>query len=75
MHRPDTLAPVGTFSAPSWAQRLRDGAIHLFDAPRRWHERWQQRRTLLQMDDHLLRDIGITCEDVAREVAKPFWQA
>jgi uncharacterized protein YjiS (DUF1127 family) len=37
------------------------------------HERWQQRRALLDLSDHLLEDIGITREKAEREGGKPFW--
>jgi uncharacterized protein YjiS (DUF1127 family) len=38
------------------------------------YERWLQRQDLAELDDHLLRDIGISPNDVARECAKPFWR-
>jgi uncharacterized protein YjiS (DUF1127 family) len=37
------------------------------------HDRWQQRRALLDLSDHLLEDIGITREEAKREAGKPFW--
>lgn len=40
----------------------------------RMHERWHQRRDLRELDDHLLRDIGITREQARREAGKPFWR-
>ena len=39
-----------------------------------WIERTHQRNTLAGLDDHQLRDIGITRRDVARECRKPFWR-
>jgi uncharacterized protein YjiS (DUF1127 family) len=41
----------------------------------RWYERHLQRLDLAEIDEHLLRDLGLTPEDVRRECAKPFWQA
>lgn len=41
----------------------------------RWHDRHVQRLDLAEIDDHLLRDLGLTPEDVRRECAKSFWQA
>lgn len=38
------------------------------------YRRRQQRRALGQLDDRLLRDIGIDREDVLLEAAKPFWR-
>jgi len=36
--------------------------------------RSRQRRALAELDDRLLRDIGLTRYDVALEASKPFWQ-
>jgi uncharacterized protein YjiS (DUF1127 family) len=40
-----------------------------------WQDRASQRYALAALDDHHLRDIGLTRSDVAREIAKPFWRA
>jgi uncharacterized protein YjiS (DUF1127 family) len=40
-----------------------------------WQERAQGRRALSRLDDHLLRDIGLSRADVERELMKPFWRA
>lgn len=37
-------------------------------------ERARQRRALGGLSDAMLRDIGLTRGDVARETAKPFWR-
>lgn len=37
-------------------------------------ERGRQRRALAELDEHLLRDIGLNRGVVAREVQKYFWQ-
>lgn len=39
-----------------------------------WYDRWLQRQDLAELDDHILRDIGISPREVERECAKPFWQ-
>lgn len=39
----------------------------------RWLARSRQRRDLAALDAHLLRDIGVTPGEAAREAAKPFW--
>ncbi len=41
---------------------------------RRWMERRRQRRALDSLDDALLRDVGLTREDVRCETEKPFWR-
>jgi len=37
-------------------------------------QRWQQRDRLMQLDDRMLRDMGVTRGDVYRETSKPFWR-
>jgi uncharacterized protein YjiS (DUF1127 family) len=37
-------------------------------------ERRRQRIALARLDDHLLRDIGVTQAVAAAEAAKPFWR-
>ena len=39
-----------------------------------WQERIRQRRHLDSLDDRLLKDVGLSRADIAREVDKPFWQ-
>lgn len=39
-----------------------------------WYDRHLQRLDLAEIDEHLLRDLGLTREDVRRECAKSFWQ-
>lgn len=40
-----------------------------------WFDRTLHRRELMNLDDHLLKDIGLTRWDVLREYEKPFWKA
>jgi uncharacterized protein YjiS (DUF1127 family) len=39
-----------------------------------WQERARQRHELQSLNDHMLRDIGLTRADVMAEATKPFWQ-
>jgi len=39
-----------------------------------WQERWEQRERLSGLDEHILRDIGLSRADAAREASKPFWR-
>ncbi|MEM8952251.1 MAG: DUF1127 domain-containing protein [Pseudomonadota bacterium] len=43
------------------------------DALERWRQRREQRRAMAMLSDHLLRDIGLTRQDVEQELRKPFW--
>ena len=42
---------------------------------RQWPKRLRARHELAELDHRLLRDIGVTPSEVARECAKPFWRA
>ena len=52
--------------------------VHPFAAAfvpiKRWIERTRQRHALAGLDDAMLRDIGITRVEAARECDKPFWR-
>lgn len=39
----------------------------------RWRQRQEQRRSLALLSDRLLRDVGLTRDDVERELEKPRW--
>jgi uncharacterized protein YjiS (DUF1127 family) len=54
--------------AVEWLGRARD-VIEL------WQERSRGRRQLLLLDEHVLRDIGITRLQAEAEANKPFWRA
>jgi uncharacterized protein YjiS (DUF1127 family) len=40
-----------------------------------WYDRWLARQKLAELDDHLLRDIGMDRETLRIEISKPFWRA
>lgn len=40
-----------------------------------WQERVSERQRLRRMDDHMLKDMGISRADAEREAAVPFWRA
>jgi uncharacterized protein YjiS (DUF1127 family) len=49
----------------------------VFIAIRDWFVRMQRRRNLVrlaELDDHLLKDIGVSRQEASREAAKWFWQ-
>lgn len=58
-----------------WARKV------LADAPVRperglalWLACWRERRHLAELDEHLLRDIGLTQDDVRSELERPWWR-
>lgn len=40
-----------------------------------WRARRHTRLSLARLDPRLLADIGVSAQEVRREVEKPFWQA
>jgi uncharacterized protein YjiS (DUF1127 family) len=65
-----TALPRRSMSATAVLPLVRGWLIALA----RMHERSCQRRTLRDLDDHLLRDIGVTREQAEREAQRPFWR-
>ncbi|HVJ42524.1 MAG TPA: DUF1127 domain-containing protein [Dongiaceae bacterium] len=53
---------------------IRAVAVQLVELMLDWRERRRQRRRLATMDEHMLRDIGLSTADVEHEVHKPFWR-
>ena len=49
-------------------------ALHLSSLLDAWSERRRQRRALLELSDHMLKDIGIGRGEAYREGRKPFWR-
>jgi uncharacterized protein YjiS (DUF1127 family) len=41
----------------------------------RCYDRHLQRQDLAELDDRLLRDVGLTRRDAHRECGRPFWQS
>jgi uncharacterized protein YjiS (DUF1127 family) len=62
------------FVRPTRAKADRGLATRLFDRVFTWLERARQRRHLGELDDRLLRDIGLSRAEVENEVSRPFWQ-
>ncbi len=81
------LSTIASSTSPAHGERSRpfDGAVarpqprrwvaHALDGLLTWSERARQRRRLMQFDDHLLRDIGISRAEAIAETEKPFWRA
>jgi uncharacterized protein YjiS (DUF1127 family) len=73
----DLLAPPRTYAPWHPNQRRELWPFVTFAAVSRialWIERARQRRMLSELDDHMLRDIGITRVEAACECEKPFWR-
>jgi uncharacterized protein YjiS (DUF1127 family) len=82
-----TCSPTISFAVPAPAvpafARARMAAFAMpwlqfphaaLDTIARWKARRAGRLALLELDDHLLADIGVTREQMLRETRKPFWR-
>ena len=62
----------------TWRPKAQRTPIHPFAAAwvlvASWVERVRQREVLGKLDDTMLRDVGITRVEAARECEKPFWR-
>ena len=59
---------------PRWYKALLWRIVGAADGLLIWYDRSRERQALLALDDHLLRDIGLSQADVWREGQKPFWR-
>lgn len=64
------LGPSLRRSLPSPVQVL----IYLSDLLSTWEGRARERRSLAEMSNHMLKDLGISRTDARREAEKPFWR-
>jgi len=62
------------FIRPARTAADRGLVTRLFDQLVGWLERARQRRHLGELDDRLLRDIGLSRAEVENELSRPFWQ-
>ena len=63
-----TEAPVG------FGRKLQRIVAALGEIIIGWQERAASRAHLATLDDHMLRDVGLSRADVEREVSLPFWR-
>jgi len=61
------------FVRPTRAKADSGLVTRLFDQLFTWLDRARQRRHLSELDDRLLRDIGLSGAEVDHEVSRPFW--
>lgn len=67
-------APATHAEPLSLSASLGHAALHLVETLYSWQQRAMERQQLRQMDDHLLKDMGISRADVEYEASKPFWR-
>jgi uncharacterized protein YjiS (DUF1127 family) len=82
MRHTDVTRSSGTFTAAPGAVPAADRVTRVGSRPL-WRlldvlfsalERRKQRHALMGLDDHLLKDIGVSRSEVEQEVSKPFWR-
>jgi len=74
MYRYNTSDKSGSyFVRPTRTKAAGGLATRLFDQVFTWLDRARQRRHLGELDDRLLRDIGLSRAEVENEVSRPFW--
>ena len=64
---PDFFERIGRWSV--------NAAADITSTIRIWNRRQITRKALLEMNDHLLKDIGISRTEALREGKKTFWQS
>ncbi len=58
----------------NFGPRLGEALASLLEVFLIWQDRGVQRRALAQLDDRMLKDIGLSRVDAVREAGKPFWR-
>ena len=64
-----TISSVISYSRPSAAKT---GVLGLLNT---WLSRIQERRTLSNLEPHMLKDIGLEGWQISEQIEKPFWRA
>ena len=64
---------TAAFTAPR-STKLSAMLSEALATPRLWARRRHERASLQQLDDHLLRDIGLDRSRVDEMAARPFWR-
>jgi uncharacterized protein YjiS (DUF1127 family) len=70
--RPMFGAPAARGAQSSIAERILSAPFAVLAT---WGERLKQRTDLAEMDDRMLKDIGVSFADARAEADKPFWTA
>ena len=73
----DSLKACRTIEAsfgPRFGRNACLALLRLNEAAWTWYARARSRRALAQLNDHVLKDIGVSRVDVYRESTKPSWR-
>jgi uncharacterized protein YjiS (DUF1127 family) len=65
---------VQSLNRPVFSAGVGHPVRRLFATVVAWQQRYELRQHLLEMDDHLLDDIGFSRAQARQEAARPFWK-
>jgi len=65
---------VHAMRSPKVSVTLMAGLRRVVHNVHEWNDRSRQRQALAELDDHLLKDIGIARSAAAVEASQPFWR-
>jgi uncharacterized protein YjiS (DUF1127 family) len=71
IHSHATRSPHGQRAA---VHALSDSWLHVTATLREWRRRTRERAQLGELDDRMLKDIGLTRADAEFLINKPFWR-
>jgi uncharacterized protein YjiS (DUF1127 family) len=75
---PTALRPSAQGRRPAPAARLAAAfaraVLNAADTFCLWTERYRQRRALVRLSDHMLKDLGLSRSDAGQESGKRFWE-
>lgn len=75
MYRYNTSERSGSyFVRPARGKAATSFVTRLFDMFMAWLDRARQRRHLAELDDRMLRDIGLSRAEVDGEISQRFWR-
>ena len=80
MHTQEAARPTGAFPSTFLASLRAAVSVvagtlwRIGEGTQPWYDRWRQRQALMRLDDHLLKDIGVSRADADSEATKPFWK-
>ena len=76
MYRYTTNDKSGSIQTRPAGRKVETGlVVRAVDLLLIWSDRMRQRRHLAELDDRLLRDIGVSRADVEGEISRPFWRS
>ena len=53
---------------------IRSALLRLVDQLLTWQDRARERAHLRDLNDHMMKDLGLSRADIDREAGKPFWR-